>query len=354
MKMKLAVILGVSHMTLGIILKGINARYFYKPLDFYFEFIPQLVLLTVTFGYMNVLIITKWLTPYNNTADAPSIIAIMIDMALTGGGIRETPLIGNRVAHGIVNILLLVCAFISIPTMLLVKPILITQEIKKKENSKSPGAIELGLCTFKKRKMSGNIEEEKSGSDDESDSLIVRKPIEVRKRFVNDIEDRRDQIYNPRDDPYSYNSQEKPDEAREKLVAATNCYKQNESHDLQEVWIHQLIETIEFVLGTISNTASYLRLWALSLAHSQLAAVFYDKLIKSSVETGNWSMLFFTMPFFLSANFFILVCMDAMECFLHTLRLHWVEFQNKFYKGSGYRFLTFSLVESTGFIKETE
>lgn len=106
------------------------------------------------------------------------------------------------------------------------------------------------------------------------------------------------------------------------------------SHGLDEIFIHQMIETIEFVLNCISNTASYLRLWALSLAHSELADVFLTQILrqiwvmlnkgatedpKSSANPGVIAILTFFAGFaFMMATVCILICMDFVECLLHT------------------------------------
>jgi len=108
-----------------------------------------------------------------------------------------------------------------------------------------------------------------------------------------------------------------------------------------EIFIHQAIETIEFVLGMVSNTASYLRLWALSLAHTELATVFWEKAMVAAIDTNNPVAIFIGFAIFAAVTFGVLLAMDVLECFLHALRLHWVEFQNKFYKADGYRFTPF-------------
>ena len=94
------------------------------------------------------------------------------------------------------------------------------------------------------------------------------------------------------------------------------------------------------MLGCISNTASYLRLWALSLAHAQLSKVFFEKTIFDSIRSGSILsevvVLLVGFIVFAMVTFGVLMCMDLLECFLHTLRLHWVEFQNKFFKADGY------------------
>ena len=60
--MKMAVIFGVAQMSLGVVLKGTNAIQNRNMIDFLFEFIPQIIVLLALFGYMDFMIIMKWLT----------------------------------------------------------------------------------------------------------------------------------------------------------------------------------------------------------------------------------------------------------------------------------------------------
>lgn len=118
-----------------------------------------------------------------------------------------------------------------------------------------------------------------------------------------------------------------------------------EHHDPTEITIHYIIHTNEFVLGTVSNTASYLRLWALSLAHAQLSEVFFRFGIVQVITMDTAGvMLFVGSGAWLGATLGVLLGMEALSAFLHSLRLHWVEFQNKFYLGDGTAFSPLDLV----------
>merc|ERR1711968_85726 len=134
-----------------------------------------------------------------------------------------------------------------------------------------------------------------------------------------------------------------PRGTNEGLPAPVQEEEDHEEHSFAEIFIHQVIHTIEYALGTVSNTASYLRLWALSLAHSQLSEVFWDMIFvgkKFGVGlNGGTFMLVVCFAIWFAATMAVLMVMESLSAFLHALRLQWVEFQNKFYQSDGILFV---------------
>lgn len=102
LKMKIAVIIAIIHMCVGVFMKLLNAIYFKRILEIVFEFIPQILFLGLLFGYMDFLIVFKWLKDWEcqivdigTKIDAgiaclpnhapPSIISTMMDIGLAVG-----------------------------------------------------------------------------------------------------------------------------------------------------------------------------------------------------------------------------------------------------------------------------
>ena len=289
LKMKFSVIIGVFQMSMGIVLKGLNAIYDKNLVDCLFVFIPQLIFMLILFGYMDALIFLKWSVNYDNEEDtAPDIKSYLMNIVLKFGELPPAPadgkdwkLIGDRnlfeKLHKGILILALVCLVI-----MLVPPIFLNFKKAKKNYAK-----------------------------------------------LNRI------------------NVENNDEANENLIQVNlDINQENQEPLMSDFVVASIIETIEFALGAISNTASYLRLWALSLAHSQLSKVFFEysigmfsRFIDQPVVDGMLLAIIFVI--YGGVTFGVLLCMDFMECFLHTLRLHWVEFQNKFFKADGHKFQPF-------------
>lgn len=231
-------------------------------------------------------------------------------MAMNGGkpaDPNQLPLFGDQATQtSLMNILMLV-VLICVPLMLCVKPCYIN-------------------CTKPKAKVDHEDDEfVRTTGEDLEQEFVKGKYATGEDGFMEAA--KAGNILKAADDAF---------DLHERIVDSfVDASKHHGDDTFLEIMIHQIIEVIEFVLGTISNTASYLRLWALSLAHSQLAKVFYDRALVPGFESGSVLMMFIGFFVFIGATFGVLMVMDVMECFLHTLRLHWVEFMSKFFKGDG-------------------
>lgn len=297
LKMKLSVILGVTQMVVGIIMSLLNAIHFKKPYNIYFEFIPQMIFMLGLFGYMVFLIFYKWSTPWTSiwyvqgTPDtAPCSLIYDQFVVPQKGNACPNPMILN----------VMIQMFLSpanfqypqfglFPHQGIVQPVLLIVAI---------ASVPI---------------------------MLFAKPF-----FLN--RDHKKKVASK-----VYHAVQDEEE------------KEEEEFEFSEIMVHQVIHTIEFVLGAVSNTASYLRLWALSLAHSELAAVFWNMVMITGlsfftdpVQKYSFVMYFVCWAIWAALTVGVLLCMESLSAFLHALRLHWVEFQNKFYMGDGYAFVPFS------------
>lgn len=141
----MAVIIGVVHMTKGIVVKGINCIYFRDYQSFVFEVITGLIILLGLFGWMDVLIFAKWFNPYvaynflnpdkesadkqfNLVSQAPSIYNLMINNFLKTGKNEGIDVEGNVAplylfdGQRAISETLVVMIIICVPMFLCVKP----------------------------------------------------------------------------------------------------------------------------------------------------------------------------------------------------------------------------------------
>merc|ERR1719487_424967 len=79
LKMKLSVVLGVAQMIGGLLLRFGNSIHEGNMVDFFCECCPMMVFMICFFGFMDYMILYKWVTPM---ADPPSIINSLIAMGM--------------------------------------------------------------------------------------------------------------------------------------------------------------------------------------------------------------------------------------------------------------------------------
>uniref|UniRef100_A0AAX7SC11 V-type proton ATPase subunit a n=1 Tax=Astatotilapia calliptera TaxID=8154 RepID=A0AAX7SC11_ASTCA len=281
--------IGIDPSAVIVTLSLFNHLYFNKPLNIYLGFIPEIIFMASLFGYLVILIFYKWVSyGARNSRDAPSLLIAFINMFLFNYNDPNNKLFYR--GQMAIQSLLVVIALACVPCMLIVKTLVMRRQYLWRKH--------LGTQNF------GGIRVGNGPTEDEAEII------------------QHDQL-----------AQQSEDEPEVK------------DFNFADVAVHQAIHTIEYCLGCISNTASYLRLWALSLAHAQLSEVLWSMVMRIGLYSrslGGFILLAIVFYVFAVLTVVILLIMEGLSAFLHALRLHWVEFQNKFYSGNGFKFLPFN------------
>ena len=263
MKMKTAVIFGVAQMSGGIFLKGLNALYFGERVVFCLEFLPMMIFNCCLFVYMVVLIFTKWAIDW----DQRQLMGSCIDgITYDGRACTGTDPLKDKCSLNFGG-----------DSGGCAPPNLINQLINIALN---PGTVDEPMY---------------DGQGSTQSALLVVAFLAVPVLLFG----KPAYVYFQQHGAHtSAPNQQRADTQIEMDAESDVSQDAEEEHSLSEVFIHQCIETIEFVLGMVSNTASYLRLWALSLAHTELAQVFWEKTMRTAINSNNGFFIFIAYSIF--------------------------------------------------------
>ncbi|EJT79525.1 V-type proton ATPase subunit A [Gaeumannomyces tritici R3-111a-1] len=316
-KMKMSIIMGWAHMTYSLCFSYINARHFKKSIDIWGNFIPGMIFFQSIFGYLVLCIIYKWTVDWAGTGrNPPGLLNMLIYMFLQPGKIEE----GMELYPGQagVQVFLLLFAFVQVPVLLFLKPFYLRWEHNQ---ARAKGYRGIG-------------EHSHVSALDGDDNDDAGRPGNGNRHSLDS------------------------DAGVAMITQDLHGDGDHEEFEFGEVMIHQVIHTIEFCLNCVSHTASYLRLWALSLAHQQLSSVLWSMTLAPTLKmTGlvGAIAIFISFAMFFCLSVIILIIMEGVSAMLHSLRLAWVESFSKFAEFAGWPFAPFSfsqIIEESEELKE--